>query len=132
MSRIHTALALACVSLVALVPLALRVYAGAASVDRGTTVAANERVLRSLAHVKGSRRIAEHSYAIPRWGHEGGLVPTAGYRTELFLRLPRELPAAAIVAHYRGAVAAWRARGVKIEIAVVGRQARTYGVYVSQ
>jgi hypothetical protein len=131
-SRIHTALAVACIALVPIVPGALRAYAKAASADRGPAVAANDRVLRSLAHMPGARRIAQRIYAIPRWGHEGALVPTAGYRTELFLRLPRETPAAAIVAHYRAAVAEWRSRGVEIEIAVVGRRVRSYGVYVSQ
>ena len=135
MSRIHTALAIASVALVPLVPLvplALWGYARAASVDRGATIAANERVLRSLRHLPGIRRIAEHTYAIPRWGNERGLVPTSGYRTELFLRLPSATPAAAILARYRPTVGAWHRRGVKIEIAVVASRVRIYGVYVSQ
>jgi hypothetical protein len=131
-SRLHTALVVACLALVPLVPLALRAYAKAASAGRGATVAANERVLRSVTHLPGARRLGEHSYAIPRWGHEGSLVPASGYRTELFLQLPRETAAATIVAHYRAAIGRWRERGVRIEVAVMGRRARAYGVYVSQ
>ena len=132
MSRLHTALAVAFLAVVPLTPLALSIYAKAASVDRAAIVAANERVLRSVTHMPGARRVSEHTYAIPRWGNEGDLVPTSGYRTELFLLLPRAATAAAIDADYRRAIAAWRARGVTIEIAVVGLHPRTYGVYVSQ
>jgi hypothetical protein len=131
-SRLHTALVVALVALVPIAPFGLWAYARASSVDRRSALDANERVLRSLSHLPGARRIAEHSYGVPRWGHQGALVPTSGYRTELFLRLPHETPSAAVVAYYRGSVAAWRARGVTIEIAVIGRRVRTYGVYVSQ
>lgn len=132
MSRLHTSLTVALVSLVILAPVGLWLYAKAASADRGTEVAANELVLRSLPHPHGVKRVAEYSYALARWGNDGGLVPTSGYRTELFLQLPHETAATAVVDHYRHAVGAWHRRGVTIEVAVVGRRVRTYALYVSQ
>ena len=70
-------------------------------------------------------------------------MPTSGYRTEFYLRLPHATAAAEIVAHYRGELRAWREQrygdftafgrgGVTITIAAIGSRVREYGVYVSQ
>ena len=145
LSRLHTAVVLALLALVPLAPVVLWLYAQAASVDRAPIAAANERVFRSVPHVPGARLATTHVYGIPRWGWQGGLVPTAGYRTEFFLRLRRPLRPSAILAHYRRVLAAWQPQGnlgtsfargsVRIDIAVIaGHAGRTsdYGFYVSQ
>src|SRR5439155_22268441 len=100
--RIHTALAFALIAFIPAGPLAMWLYARTASADRAAVIRANERVLRSVRPLAGTRPGAEHSYAIPRWGNEGGLVPTSGYGTEFLLQLPHATAAAEVVAHYRG------------------------------
>lgn len=113
-ARVHTAVALALMTLVVLAPLAMWLYARVASVDRGATVAANERLLRSLEHPRGAARTSTHTYALPRWEMERGLVPVDGYRTEAFYRIADALAPRGIVAAYRPQLTGWRERDVPV------------------
>jgi hypothetical protein len=131
LARVHTWTTIALVALVPLVPLGLFLYAHAAGVDRAWAVAANERVFRSLHHPAGARVIGTHVYAMPRWGNEGSLVPTVGYRSEFLIRLPHAVPQRVVLAAYRQA----RGNGATIDVQLFdlsSGRARTYGVYVSQ
>ena len=142
LARLHTVVVLALVALVPLTPIALSVYAHAASVDRGPVVVANERLFRSLPLPAGARILASNVYPVARWGNAGSLVPTKGYRTEFFLRLSRPVRARTLVAHYRRALAGWRLEGttftrghetVHIELFDLRRRrVGNYGLYVSQ
>ena len=143
----HTAAVGVAIALIPLVPLALWLYARAASVDRGTAVARNTHVFRSMPQLPGARLIAAYSYPVHRWDVGESLTPIVSYRTEFFLRLPRKLPRTTIDARYEQVLRGWREQrtdygvsftraGVLVEIDMSGsREAKlvkTYGVYVSQ
>jgi hypothetical protein len=142
LARLHTVVVLALVALVPLTPLALSLYARAASVGRGPVVAANERLFHSLALPSGARVLGSNVYPVPRWGNDGSLVPTKGYRTEFFVRLPRRIRERDLLAHYRRALAGWRVQGtvftrggatVDLELFDLRQgRVRNYGLYVSQ
>lgn len=145
LARAHTLIVVGLFALVPLAPAILKVYASATSVDRGPVVAANERVFRSVHHPRGARLTSEHSYGTPRWGNEGSLVPTSGYRTEFYLRLTDPMRPSAIVAYYRRVLVGWHPSGspgtsftrgdVEIDLELIDVHAgrtRNYGFYVSQ
>jgi hypothetical protein len=139
--RAHTALAIALVALVPASPLLFWAYTQAAGADRHASVTSNERVFRSLRHVRGATRFAAMTYPVYRWGNEGGLIPVDTYRTEFWLRLPGALPPSAIVRHYRRELRGWHARTragnatftrggvtVTVDAAETPGRTRTYGV----
>lgn len=129
-ARLHTRLVVALVALVPLTPVALRLYARLASIDRAPAVAANEHVFRSLHHPTGARVVGSHVYPVPRWGHAGSLVPISDYRTEFFVRLPRALPQRAIRSRYPARL---DGRTIHVELFDLrGGSVRDYGIYVSQ
>jgi hypothetical protein len=161
-ARIHTIAAVAVAALIPGAPLGIWVYAKLASVDRGTSVARNEQVFRSLPLLPGGRVVDRHTYPLYRWNADGSLVPVTGYRTEFFVRIPRAVRPDTIVAHYYRALKGWHAvleatdcrmlslppgcgaaietfsrHGVTVTVEVAEsmtgkRTTRAYGFYVSQ
>jgi hypothetical protein len=142
------AVVVALIASIPLTPLALWVYARAASVDPQQAIAANERVFRSVPPLPRAEQFADHSYRMYRWNVEGPLVPVETYRTEVYFRLPRALSPRTIVAHYVRVLPQWRAvtssdgaeftrDGTTVFVDASStdgaRQPRkSYGVYVSQ
>jgi hypothetical protein len=136
-----------CIALIPLAPFSLWAYARLASADRGSSVAGNSRVFRSVRHPAGAHLVSSPSYPLYRWDVEGSLVPITAYRTEYFVRLPHAVKTETVYAHYERVLAGWHEqrnsesvqftrRGVQITVSTAetahGGRARDYAFYVSQ
>jgi hypothetical protein len=96
------------IALIPVAPLAMFVYAKAASVDRSASLAANERLLRSLRLYPGSRPAAPPQHYERRAWEGEGLVPIESYRSDFYFTVPRETQLTALVRHFDRQMRGWR------------------------
>ncbi len=108
MARVHTALTVALIAAVPLVPLGFWIYARAASVDRGPQVRHAKQLLAETAPpLAGARNLGFSVYEERAWAGEN-LVPISSYSVETAYRLPHSMRPSQVVAHYKSELSDWR------------------------
>jgi hypothetical protein len=123
LDRLHTTAALGLIALIPVAPVAMWVYAEAASVDAAEAKAANERLLRSIELYPGSRRQGPFQHYERREWEGEGLVPVGGYKTDAYYSVSRRATQRALIAHFDRRLRGWRRRHEIVDCATLGLEA---------